>query len=159
MDIVGLIKKHISKRLNSLETVQVVTVESVDYTSMRCSVRPKTKATISGTAKDRPIILNVPIAFQKSGDSVILLPPTVGDVGVVIFSKFALDHLLINPDTVEITIPRTFSINDAMYVGGLYLDTDTLPTIAEGEMLLHHHSGTEIRFTNDGKIYITDGSS
>ena len=57
MDIVGLIKKHISKRLNSLETVQVVTVESVDYTSMRCSVRPKTKVTISGTAKDRPIIL------------------------------------------------------------------------------------------------------
>jgi len=155
MDIIGLIKKHISKRLNSLETVQVVIVESVNYTTMKCSVRPKAKVNVSGTMQDRPIILNVPTAFQKSGDSVILLPPTVGDICVCVFSKYALDNLTIDKSTNSITIPRMFNINDCLLISGLFTGIETVPTIAEGEMILHHHSGSAIRFSNDGKIYIT----
>lgn len=152
MDIIALIKKYITLRLNSLETIQVVKVEAVDYETYTCSVIPKTKI---GTGEDMPIITGVPIAAQKSGKSVILLPPKVGDIGVVVFSKYAINNLLVNTDTVEIVLPRTFSINDAIYIGGAFTGVDIIPTIVEGEMILHHHSGTQIKFANDGKIYIT----
>lgn len=155
MDVVSLIKKHITHRLQSLETVQIVIVEAVDYENYTCSVKPKAKANVRGKVFDLPIITGVPIAMQKSGGSVILVPPKVGDIGIVIFSKNALDTLLINRDTVSILIPRNFDITDAIYAGGLYTGLETVPTIAEGEMILHHESGTAIKFTTDGKIYIT----
>ena len=155
MDIIRLIKKHITKRFDALETSQIVIVESINYENYTCSVRPKTKVDVRGDVQDRPIIMGIPILVQKSGNSAILIPPTVGDIGTVIFSKYAIDNILIDASTNSVTIPRSFDINDAIYIGGNYTGLETVPTIAEGEMILHHHSGTAIKFTNDGKIYIT----
>jgi hypothetical protein len=101
-----------------------------------------------------PQILNVPISFQKSGDSVLLIPPKVNDIGVAIFSKHALDNLLIEKTTTTITIPRNFDINDAIYISGLYTGVETVPSVAEGEMLLHHESGSFIKFFANGNIEI-----
>ena len=154
-DIISLIKKYVNLRFNILETSEVVIVESVDYLTWTCSVRPKSRLNIVGKSVDAPIILNVPIAAPKAGNSVILMPISVGDVGVCVFSKYALDTLLIDKETNAIKIPRTFDYNDAIYIGGLYTELDSVPTIVEGEIIIHHHSGTQIKFTNDGKIYIT----
>jgi hypothetical protein len=74
-DIIGLIKKHLNTRFRELQTVEVVIVEDVDLTTMRCSVRPKPRINVRGGVQDMPIIMNAPISFQKSGDSVILVPP------------------------------------------------------------------------------------
>ena len=152
MDVVGLIKKHINARLRSLETMEVVIVESVDLSAWTCAVRPKAKVNVYGNVQDMPQIMSVPIALQKSGGSVVMLPPEVGDVGVVVFSKCALDSLLINKDTVEITIPRTFDINDCVYISGLYTGVENVPSIASGEMLLHHESGSTIKIDSSGNI-------
>ena len=154
-DLISIIKKYITLRLQVLETVEVVIVESVVLTTWTCSVRPKGKLNIVGKQTDAPIIMNIPIAVQKAGGSVILMPINVGDVGLCVFSKYALDNLLIDKATNAIKIPRTFDYNDAIYIGGLYTELDTIPSITEGEIIIHHHSGTQIKFTNDGKIYIT----
>ena len=153
-DIIGLIKKHLNTRFRELQTVEVVIVDAVDLTTMKCSVRPKAKIDVRGSLQDFPTILNVPISFQKSGDSVLLIPPKVNDIGTVIFSKHALDTLLINRDTVEITIPRTFDINDCIYISGNYTEVEDIPSIAEGEMILHHESGSFIKFFANGNIEI-----
>lgn len=153
-DIIGLIKKHLNMRFRELQTVEIVVVEAVDLTTMRCSVRPKARINIRGNAQEMPTILSVPISFQKSGDSVLLIPPKVNDVGTVVFSKHALDTLLINRDTVEITIPRTFDINDCIYISGNYTEVEDIPSIAEGEMILQHESGSFIKFFANGNIEI-----
>lgn len=154
MDIIGLIKKHLAHRFKELQTVEVVIVESVDLATMKCSVRPKARIDVHGNVQDMPQILNVPIAFQKSGNSVMLVPPKVNDVGTVVFSKHALDTLLINRDTVEIMIPRTFDINDAIYISGLYTGVENVPSISPGEVILHHESGSYIKFFANGNIEI-----
>lgn len=134
--------------------MEIVTVESVDYVTWTCSVRPKAKINVQGNVSDAPIITNVPIAVQKAGDSVILLPIKVGDVCLCVFSKHAIDTLLIDEDTVEIKIPRTFDLSDCLLIAGNFTGLDTIPTIAEGEMLIQHESGSYIKFDADGKLYL-----
>lgn len=151
-DIISLIKKYVNMRFNTLETSEVVIVESVDYTTWTCSVRPKAKLNIVGNSIDAPIVMNVPIAVPKAGGSVILMPVKVGDVGLCVFSKYALDTLLIDKETNAIKIPRTFDINDAVYIGGVYTSVEDIPVVSEGEILIHHHTGAYLRFDNVGNI-------
>jgi DnaJ-class molecular chaperone len=82
------------------------------------------------------------------------MPIKVGDIGTCIFSKHALDTLLINRDTVEITIPRNFDINDAMYIGGMFVGAEDIPVISDGELFIHHHTGSHIKFDNNGNLEI-----
>ena len=154
MDIIGLIKKHINARLVSLQTTEIVIVESVDYATWTCSVRPKAKINVRGEVQDMPIILEVPMMMQKAGDSVLLMPIKAADIGVCVFSKNAIDTLLINRDTVELTIPRSFNINDAIYIGSLYTEMDTVPTISEGDMLWYQKSGSYIKFSSADELSI-----
>lgn len=153
-DIIGIVKKHINARLRSLQTTEVVIVEAVDLSTWTCAVRPKAKVDVRGNVQDMPQIMNVPISLQKSGNSVIMLPPKVNDVGVVIFSKYALDNLLVEKTTASVTIPRNFDINDAIYISGLYTGIETVPNISDGEMILHHESGSHIKFFANGNIEI-----
>ena len=154
MDIIGLIKKHINSRLVSLQTTEIVIVESVDYATWTCSVRPKAKINVRGDVQDMPTILEVPMMMQKAGDSVLLMPIKVADIGLCVFSKNAIDTLLINRDTVELTIPRSFNINDAIYIGSLYTEMDTVPTISEGDMLWYQKSGSYIKFSSADELSI-----
>ena len=141
-------------RFKELQTAEVVVVEAVDYNTWTCAVRPKARVDVRGNVQDMPIIMNVPIALQKAGNTSVMLPIKVGDVGVAIFSKHALDNLLIEKTTTTITIPRNFDINDAIYISGLYTGVETVPNVAEGEMLLHHESGSHIKFFANGNIEI-----
>jgi hypothetical protein len=158
MGIIGLIKKHINARLRSLETVEIVMVESVCLETMTCAVRPKSKVDVYGNAVEMPQILEVPIMLQKSGDSVIMMPPKAGDVGTCVFSKYALDNLLIDKSTVVVSIPRNFNINDAIYIGGNFVESETIPSVSEGEYLIHHSSGSTITISSSGNISLNHKS-
>ena len=154
MDIVGLVKKLLNARFRELETVEVVIVESIDYTTWTCSVRPKARVSAHGICQEMPIITEVSIAVQKSGDSVILMPVKVGDVCLCVFSKHALDNLLIDKNTNIVTIPRTFDINDCLLIAGLYTGVETVPVITEGETMIYNQSGSYIKFFENGNMKI-----
>ena len=151
-----LINKGIENRLDSLWTAIPATVVSVDYSTLTCSVQPKVKLQnpSSEELEDLPIIQGVPIACQKSGDSVLLMPPVVGDVVLVLFTKYALDNLLKDDQTADPNNVRRFSINDCIVAGGLHTSIDTVPTIAAEETMLYHRSGAYIKIDSDGDITI-----
>ena len=153
MGLITLVKRLIADALNSVSTAEVVVVQTVSDDRKYCSVMPKRLAS-DGT--NSPIIKHVPILYQKSGDSVILIPPKIGDVGMVITNKFALDTLLIDNGANPLKSSRQFSVNDIVYVGGIFTEINSIPDIEDGEIIIHHQSGTQIKFTNDGKIYITN---
>jgi len=154
MDVVGLIKKHLNIRFRELQTAEVVIVEAVDYTTWTCSVRPKARVDVHGVVQEMPVIMGVPIIVQKAGGSSILMPIKVHDVGTAVFSKHALDNILIDKSTVAISIPRSFDINDAIYIGGNFVESDTIPPVSEGELLIYHHTGAHIKFDNNGNVEI-----
>lgn len=154
MDVIGLIKKHLNLRFKELQTVEVVVVEAVDYNTWTCAVRPKARVDVCGDVQDMPQILGVPIAVQKAGNSVILMPIKVGDICLCVFSKHALDNLLIDKNTNTVTIPRMFDINDCLLISGLYTSVETVPVIAEDEMLIYNQSGSYIKFFENGNMKI-----
>lgn len=153
-DIIGLIKKHLNNRFKELQTAEVVIVEAVDYTTWTCSVRPKAKIAVHGKVQEMPQIMSVPISVQKAGNSVILMPIKVGDVCLCVFSKYALDNLLIDHATNTITIPRMFDINDCILIAGVYTGMETVPAITEGETLVYNQSGSYIKFFENGNMKI-----
>ena len=151
-----LINKGIENRLDSLWTAIPAIVISVDYSSLTCSVQPKVKLQnpTSEELEDLPIIQDVPIACQKSGDSVLLMLPEVGDTILIMFTKYALDNLLKDSQTADPNNVRRFSINDCIVVGGLHTSIDTVPTIASGEAMFYHSSGGFLKFDIDGNLEI-----
>ena len=155
VDTKGVAKKVAQKQLKNLYTAEPCIVISVDYDTYKCSVRLKGKIVVNDEYVDAAIIEQVPILVQKSGDSVIMLPPSISDVGLCVFSRRSLDEILIDNGTNNIYDHRRFSINDGVFVGGLFTELSTIPTISAGEMILKHGSGSQIKFSNDGNIYIT----
>ena len=155
VDTKGVAKKVAQKQLKNVYTAEPCIVISVDYDTYKCSVRLKGKIVVNDEYVDAAMIEDVPIMVQKSGDSVIMLPPKISDVGMCVFSRRSLDELLINRNTNIIHDFRRFSLNDAIFVGGLFTELDTIPSISAGEIIIKHGSGTQMKFDNDGKIYIT----
>lgn len=151
-----LINRGIENRLDSLWTAIPAIVISVDYSTLTCSVQPKVKHQnpSSEELEDLPIIQDVPIACQKSGDSVLLMPPEVGDTILILFTKYALDNLLKDSQTADPNNVRRFSINDCIVVGGLHTSIDSIPAVASGETLLYNQSGAFIKIDVDGNITI-----
>ena len=151
MGIVALVKRLIADALNSVSTAEVVVIQTVSDDHKYCSVMPK-RLMHDGT--NSPIIKHVPILYQRSGDSVILIPPKIGDVGLVITNKFALDTLLIDNGANPLNSSRQFSINDILYVGGLATEISSFPTIGDGEIIIYHASGAYIMVDATGNIEI-----
>lgn len=151
MGIITIVKKLIADALNSVSAVEVVIIQTVSEDCKYCSVLPKR---LAHDGENMPIIEHVPILYQKSGDSVILMPPKLGDVGLCVTNKFALDTLLIDNNANPLKSSRQFSVNDFVYVGGLFTELNTIPVIAEGEIIIHHTSGSYIKFDADGKLYL-----
>ena len=154
MKATELINLIIDQRLESLWTAIPANVISVDYSTLTCSVQPKTKLTNppSDELEDLPIIQDVPISFQKSGGSVLLMLPEVGDVIIVMFTKYALDNLLKDYSTADPDNVRRFSINDCIVVGGLHTSIESVPAIASEEAMLYHKSGAFIKIDSSGNI-------
>lgn len=102
-----------------------------------------------------PRVVSVPIAVPKSGNTYILIPPKVGDVVLIGFSKYALDELLDNTNENTVDDPRRFNYTDAIILGGFFLSFDTAPDVGDGEVLINHESGSSLKIDNNGDVVIT----
>ena len=146
-------------RLQRLHTTEIVIVEEVDYTTWTCSVRPKARIDVQGTIMDMPVISGVPMSAPKAGDSVILMPAEIGDICLCVFSKHAIDNMLLDHATNSITIPREFDINDCILVSGLYTQMETVPTVLKGEILIKNQSGSHLKFFANGDMEMKEHTS
>jgi hypothetical protein len=52
------------------------------------------------------------------------------------------------------TIPRNFDLNDCLVIAGVFTEVENVPSIADGEMILHHESGSFIKFFANGNVEI-----
>jgi len=156
MKLTELIEKGISKRLDSIYTAIPAIVTKIDLSTMKCDIQPKMKLKnpANNTFEELPIIQDVPIAYPKTADSVLLMPPEVGDVVLVLFSKYALETLLKDKNTADVNDIRRFSINDAIIIAGLFTSVDSIPNMNEGEIMLYHKSGAYIKFDAQGNLTI-----
>jgi len=150
VSIAEKISDLIDRRIARVNTLSIAVVTKVDLGTWRVSVRLKHKI------QDNEIELqNVPLALPAYGAGAVLIAPAVGDIVVVGFSKHELQKQLRNRDIVTANELVLHNANHAIVLAGAYAESDTVPTVAEGEMLLQHKSGSSIMFRANGDIEIT----
>lgn len=150
MSIAGKITDLIDARIAKINTISIGIVTKVDLETWRVSVRLKSRV------QDTEIeLLNVPVALQGYGAGAVLIAPAVGDIVVIGFSKHEIQKSLRNRDVVAVNDLVLHNANHAIVLSGVYAESDTVPAVTAGEILIRHASGSSIRFRANGDIDIT----
>ena len=149
MNFAEPVRKLIDERLASVNSVAVGVITKVNLVAWRADVRLKSKI------QDCEIELaNVPIGLQSFAAGAVHIAPAVGDVVIVGFSKHELQKQLRNRDVVAVNELVLHNINHAIILTGVYVETDAIPAVAAGEILIRHKSGSSIKFSANGEIEI-----
>lgn len=145
-------------------TVCLVILKEVDLDKYRATIQPKTKVYNSSTDKyvELPEIKDCPILTLRGANNSIVCAPSVGDVGIGVFSYMPLDGQLDDDQMAEEELKRRQAYADAFVFIGLLLDDEELPGIKENEIAILHtdkegESGKyqKILFKPNGDITIT----
>jgi len=117
------VREQIEYRLKNFWTCIPVIIREIDYATLRCKVQLKVKP----NEKEPPIIAEVPICLQRGKDCTIIPDFAVGDVVLCVFSRYALDKLLIDKEVDDPVMTRQFAVSDAIVIGGLYVRNEEIP--------------------------------
>ncbi len=129
--MIDKIKKLIDVKLDNINTVALGVITQVDLTKMRCNVKLKHKI-----QNNEIELFNVPIACLKTSAGLIFVPPSEGDVVLVLFSKYELEEQLKNKSTVDVNELLKFNINDAIVFGGVFTLADSVPELQHDKINL-----------------------
>ncbi|MFP4017565.1 MAG: Gp138 family membrane-puncturing spike protein, partial [Halanaerobiales bacterium] len=145
---------------------------------MRAEITLLNKKDLEGNLVEIPPVLEVPVGFMKAGRFIIRPPYQKGDVVVVVFSEKAIDKLLISGDPENPKYKRKHSLDDAIIVNSLQLESEsdlnsnyTSDLLIEnqeadsrivmkenGDMLIETSGDTDIKTTGNTTIQ-TDGDT
>lgn len=149
MNYADPIKKLIEQRIEKVNTISPGVIRKVDLARWRANVQ--LKYTIQGVTLN---LTDVPIALQNWKTGALHIAPTVGDVVLVGFSKYEIQKQLRNRDIVPVNELVLHNLAHAVILGGIHVESDTVPDLQAGEILISHKSGSYIKFTEDGYIDI-----
>jgi phage baseplate assembly protein gpV len=107
-----------------------------------------------------PPILDVPIIFCGGGGGLLSFPVQAGDTVLAVFSMKSIDEWMESRATDSVLMPsdkRTYNINDAIAIAGLYSkNTNLNPNSTDVELKFN---GMSIRLGADNNIYIDNSSA
>lgn len=140
----------IDKKINALNTVDIALVTEVHADQWTVDVRLK------HTIDDAEIqIKNVPILHTRFGESMIVMLPLKGSVVLLAYTKYESARQLENDEVRTVNPLSKHQFSNAIVIGGLFTAAETIPhVVAEGEVLIHHKSGSYIWFKDSGAIEI-----
>lgn len=99
-------------------------VVTYDPITQSCSVQPLIKERVEDETGEwqlerLPVIPGVPVCFPRGGGMHLTFPISIGDTGLVVFSDASLDTWLSEGGEVDPGEPRSFGINDAVFLPGM----------------------------------------
>lgn len=135
-------------------------VQSVDWSTMTCSVQPAIKATTTDNngivqAVNLPILINVPICFPQAGGFALTFPMIAGDEVLVVWACRCIDAWW-QSGGVQIPMEaRMHDISDGFAIPGVFSKPNVFPSIATDQAELRNKDGTaRIGIKSDGTINI-----
>lgn len=105
-------------------------------------------------------LFDVPVACLRSGVGTIYVPLNVGDIVLVLFSKYELDEQLKDRQVVDVNQVLKFDLNNAVVLGGVFTQADGIPSIQEDKINLigDVHVSGDLTFNTIDGTPIEDGS-
>lgn len=114
----------INDAVSSIHTSLPAKINKYDAKKMRAEITLLSKQNLEDEMVEIPPVLEVPVGFMKAGRFVIRPPFQKGDVVVVVFSEKAIDKLLISGNPENPKYKRKHSIDDAIIVNSLQLESE-----------------------------------
>lgn len=149
------IERMIERARRAVYTISLGIIEEVDYTTLRCRIKPKAKIKdTEGNYVEMPSLEDVPLVCLKGGDSVIITAPKKGDVVLLLHQYFPIN--LKNNKTYDVPYERRQAFSDVIAIPAVFVEADTIPALVEDEILIFHKSKSYAKFDKDGNITISD---
>lgn len=117
-------RKMINDAVSDIHTSLPAKINKYDAEKMRAEITLLSKQNLEDEMVEIPPVLEVPVGFMKAGRFVIRPPFQKGDVVVVVFSEKAIDKLLISGNPENPKYKRKHSIDDAIIVNSLQLESE-----------------------------------
>lgn len=151
-----LLEVVIDARLRELHFALPGQVTEYNSVTNQVSVRPQIKRKYKGadTAHDLPIVNNVPVVFPRTANAHLSLPLAVGDFGQIVFNERSLDLWQERGRAVDPEDPRKLDLNDAVFLPGLYPQTQMIMRSGEANSLEIRNNTAHVEITDGGKYKI-----
>ena len=110
-----------NNKLSELNTCLPGRIEKYDYKTQKADIKPLIKKKYkSGTVEPLPVIVNVPVIFPRTADTMIHFPLNRGDGVIIMFAQRSIDTWLSKGGDSEPGDPRKMDLSDAIAIPGLY---------------------------------------
>lgn len=144
-----IINGLIESQINAINTLDIGTITKIYDGKGKVDVELKIKV-----GSQNVVLQECPLAFQKFGSGTIWIAPKLGQTVLVAFTKTERDRQL-KAGTQRMDEVATFTLSNAIVIGGLFLITDILPDDFDpDEICIRHQTGSYIKFKENGAIEI-----
>ena len=147
-------RKMINDAVSDIHTSLPAKINKYDAKKMRAEITLLNKQNLEGKMVKIPPVLEVPVGFMKAGPFIIRPPFKKGDVVVVVFSEKAIDQLLISGKSEKVKYTRMHSIDDAIIVNSLQLESESdLNSSYTSDLLIENQeANSRIVMKNNGDL-------
>jgi hypothetical protein len=135
-----LIKQAIEKRLLEVHTSLIGRIERYDHQSQAADIQP--------TWKELPLLVDVPILFQRAGGFFISLPVQVGDFVQVILNETSIDDFLTETAS-KIDSAGRFTLQGAVAIPGVYPFSKPLTGAHKTNLVMGKDRGVQLHINNE----------
>lgn len=121
-ELYQIIRDAIRENQLDVNTAMPGTVVSYDASTQLAEVQPSFKITYSNPIElvSRPVILDVPVVFPRSGGKGVCFPIAPGDSVLLLFSQRSLDDWIDQGGEVQVRDVRLHNLTDAIAIPGFY---------------------------------------
>lgn len=142
--------------LNSIHTFLPGIIISFNGEKMEATVLPLAKTKINGIEIEPQEIERCPVLYPNDSTFSIRHPYQSGDMVLLGFCENSLEKILKTGQPESISTEEKFNITDAIVLGGIDKESDTLPNIdLDGLLLINKKTGHKIVFKSDGSLETT----
>ena len=154
--LTDLLEAFFSSKMSGVHTALPGRIESYDAEEKRVSVMPlinRRFRRLNGV-KSYPVVVNVPVVFPGTAQTVIQYPLARGDKCLLVFSESAMDEWLHGSGAESSPRdPRQFALADAICLPGLF-PFKSPGKVGDGDGLEFWHKDQRIKIKDDGKIEV-----
>lgn len=149
-----LISRYIDNSLIDTHTALPGVIDSFDPETQIAKVQPLIKRVlIDNIEKDLPVLINVPVVFQRAGGFNITFPVQQGDECLILFSERAIDTWLQSGGIQKPLDRRKHDLTDAIALLGLYNQTNVISDFNNSDLVLRSEdNSTKITISSDSII-------
>ncbi len=170
-----VIQSFIDKSLYQTHTCLPGIIEAIDMATKKADIRVaiKTRNIKDQNAKELPLLVDVPVTFYQTSNTIISVPVKKGDDCLVLFNERSLDIWKTNTVTnidqriIDPKDPRKHNLSDAFCIPiakpigtGLTGDTDKIKVAYTEQNQLTIDEAGHLKYINaDGSIFEINGNT